>query len=291
MIHPRRLCAVTAIAIASLSLARTAPADTILYGSTGDSNADGGGRLYAIDVTTQTVTLIGNTGFDRLSGIAFNNSGSLFGVAGGGAHPGTLITINPNTAAASTVGMIGGGLAVDALRFDAQNRLYGGAYDSSILNGLLVTIDPMNGNLLSQVILSGSGVAFTPGLAFSPDGVLYGSRGNSAGHTEDLDVINPITGQLTPIGVATNSITDIAFGQDGLLYGVSSNGNLYSIDQTTGVETVLFDTGVRLSGLAAASQSVPEGSTMLLFALGLIYLIGFYCLVMPNNRAEQDGSQ
>jgi hypothetical protein len=56
-----------------------AEADTILYGSTGGTD----GRLYQIDVTTQAVTFIGSTGFERLGGIAFDANGVLYGVSGG----------------------------------------------------------------------------------------------------------------------------------------------------------------------------------------------------------------
>ena len=50
--------------------------DILLYGSTGGDNANGGGRLWLIDVTIQNASLIGDTGFDRLGGIAFDSSGT-----------------------------------------------------------------------------------------------------------------------------------------------------------------------------------------------------------------------
>jgi plastocyanin len=56
--------------------------DTILYGSTGGDNASGGGRVWLIDVTIQSASLIGDTGFDRLGGIAFDSTGTLYGVPG-----------------------------------------------------------------------------------------------------------------------------------------------------------------------------------------------------------------
>jgi plastocyanin len=61
-----------------------------LYGSTGGDNATGGGRLWLIDVTSQNATLIGDTGFDRLGGIAFDSTGTLYGVSGGATHPRAL---------------------------------------------------------------------------------------------------------------------------------------------------------------------------------------------------------
>ena len=83
------------------------PSDTVLYGSTGDTNFKGGGRLWLIDVTTQTANLIGNTGFDRLGGIAFDSNGTLYGISGGSTHPpSTLMTIDPNTGDATVIGSI-----------------------------------------------------------------------------------------------------------------------------------------------------------------------------------------
>src|SRR5262249_41791964 len=48
----------------------------LVYGSTGGDHASGGGRLWLIDVPNQTATLIGDTGFDRLGGIAFDSNGT-----------------------------------------------------------------------------------------------------------------------------------------------------------------------------------------------------------------------
>jgi outer membrane protein assembly factor BamB len=252
--------------LALISIPRAEAADTILYGSTGNLNSNGGGRLYSIDVTTQSVTLIGNTGFDRLGGIAFNSSGVLYGASGGSIPGSTLLTIDPNTGMATVVGLISDrNIGVDGLRFDSQNNLYGAAFDGSISTGVLVTIDPSNANVLTSVTLMGSGNSFAAGIAFSSAGTLYGSRGNSAGHLEDLDLINQGTGQMTPIGSMTAVISDIAFSLDGTLYGSSPNGDLYSINPVSGDKTFLFNTGINsLSGLTTA---VPEPSTFLLLAI------------------------
>ena len=69
--------------------------DILLYGSTGGDHANGGGRLWLIDVTTQNEFLIGDTGFDRLGAIAFDSSGTLYGVSGASTNQGTLMTIDP----------------------------------------------------------------------------------------------------------------------------------------------------------------------------------------------------
>lgn len=289
--HLLKFFVISAIAIGFLGPVRDAAADIILYGSTGNDNTANGGRLYLIDVTTQTTTLIGNTGFDRLAAIAFDNNGVLYGAAGGSTAPTTLLTIDPNTAAATTIGTIGAGdLGVEALRFNSLNTLYGGAYDANITNGRLVTIDPTNGNILTSITTSGSGRGLTPGLAFNLVDVLYGSRGNSSGHTEDVDLVDPVTGLLTPLPLSTalNPISDLSFGSDGILYGISAFGGVFSIDQSTGAETLLFNTGIQfLSGLAsqpvAQPVSTPDaGSCALLFGLALAVIMS--CRYLPFAR-------
>jgi plastocyanin len=230
------------------------PSDVLLYGSTGGDNATGGGRLWLIDVTTQSASLIGDTGFDRLGGIAFDSSGTLYGVSGGSDNQGTLMTIDPTNAEATVIDLLSDpNAAVDGLRFNSQGVLYGSSFDNNVSVGKLLTIDPSNAQVLTSLTLVGSGNSFCTGIAFDALGLLYGSRGNSSGRLEDLDLIDQITGVLTPIGLMEAVISDIAFTPDGTLYGSSPTGDLYVIDPVTGTKTLLFNTAIaQLSGLAAA---------------------------------------
>jgi hypothetical protein len=260
--HCLRLLGITVVFIFAVISMPWAEADTILYGSTGDLNSNGGGRLYRINVTTHNVTLIGNTGFDRLGGIAFNSGGFLYGVSGGSGSQGTLLTIDPYAGVATPIGPISNpDVGVDGLRFNAQGVLYGAAFDNSTGVGVLVTINPSNANILSSLTLMGSGNSFCVGIAFAPGGVLYGSRGNAAGRLEDIDLVNQMTGVLTPIGLKEVVISDIVFALDGIFYGCSPNGDLYSINPATGNKTFLFNTGInQLSGLATPlnTQRLPR---------------------------------
>src|SRR5262249_54538845 len=234
----------------------------LVYGSTGGDHASGGGRLLFIYVPNQKATLIGDTGFDRLRGIAFDSNGTLYGVAGASGNPGTLMTIDPTNGNAIVIGPISDPtLGVDGLRFNSQGVLYGAAFDNVNSVGKLLTIDPSNGNVLSSLTLVGSGNSFCAGIAFDSLDILYGSRGNSNGRLEDIDLIDQVTGVLTPLGPMEAVISDIVFASDGTLYGSSTDpgGNpsdLYSIDPVTGIKTLLFNTGImRLSGLAAPPAS------------------------------------
>jgi hypothetical protein len=178
-----------------------------------------------------------------------------------GSHspPDTLLTIDPTDGQATVIGLISDPtLGVDGLQFNSQGVLYGASWDNIVSVGKLLTIDPSDGDVLTSLTLMGSGDSFCAGIAFDRLDVLYGSRGNSVGRTEDIDLIDQVTGVLTPLGPTETIISDIAFAPDGTLYASSPTGDLYSIDPVTGVKTLLFNTGIdRLSGLAAAPKIRP----------------------------------
>lgn len=269
--RPSRWGGLHAVSLVLWALGPAAHAgDVLLYASTGGDNPSGGGRVYTIDPDSQVVTLIGNTGFDRLGGLAFNAGGVLYGVSGGSAGPGTLMTIDRNNGQPSVIGDVGGIQGVDALAFGRNGTLYGGAWDGSQGTGALVTLDLSNGDVLTRVnFFGGSGNNFCAGLAFDGRFQLYASRGNSNGHTEDLDLVDIATGRLTPIGGATDIIADIWFAPDGRLFGGTPNGDLYRIDPSNGDKTLLFNTGVRISGLTG----IPEPATVVLLATGGLVLL------------------
>lgn len=108
-------------------------------------------QLYLIDTVADTATLIGPLGIDRMDAIAFNSSGVLYGVSGGSAGPTSLYTIDPNTASTTLIGAVSGVQGVGALRFNSSGTLYGGAWEL----GRLITIDPSNGNVLTDVAMTG----------------------------------------------------------------------------------------------------------------------------------------
>ena len=250
-----------------------------LVASTGNFNADGGGRIYEIDTVAQTVTLIGDTGLDRLAGVDFDNGGTLFGVSGGSGGPANLVTINPNTGAiVNNLGVIAGIQGVTSLAFDAAGTLYASGWDGSL--GRLLTLDPVTGNILTNIATSGSGNDLVVGLDFDSGGTLFGSRGNADGHTEDLVTINTANGVQTSIGAATNVISDITFALDGTLFGGSSsigNGDLFTIDPLTGAKTFLFNSGINISGLTSVPPvPLPAAAWMgitMLAGLGVTQII------------------
>ena len=187
-----------------------------LWASTGSTNSRGGGRVYTIDPVLQTVTLIGNSGLNKLGGLEFDNSGNLYGVSGGSIGPANLYTLSTIDASPTFIGTSTGIQGIDSLAFDRSGKLFAGGWRL----GRILTLNPATASIITNIPMVGSGNAFTAGLTFDPSGQLFGSRGNSAGHTEDLVSINTSTGVQTAIGGRTNVISDIWFAADGTLYGV-----------------------------------------------------------------------
>ena len=276
-----------AVLMAAGGLAASAEAGFLLYASTGSDQAQGGGRIYTIDPNSQIVTLIGNTGFDRMGGLDFNNNGVLYGVAGGSAGPATLMTINPNDATPNVIGAINGITGVDALAFDANNTLYGGGWSGGEGSGRLLTINPANANIITSILLNGSGNSFVPGLDFNGAGTLYGSRGNAGGHLEDLVTIDASNGNMTAIGGSTNVISDIWFAPDGTLYGGSPTGELFTINPNDGSKTFLFNTGIRISGLTGVPAPGRAGPPGPLWTAGATAGAGVGKKLKAERRTEE----
>jgi PEP-CTERM motif len=105
------------------------------------------------------------------------------------------------------------------------------------------------------------------GLAFdNVTGILYGSTSNnSATGNRELVAINPNTGAVTVIGafgVGSGTMADLTFDTTtATLYGTGSlDGNLYSINLTTGVATAVGSSGISgaIQGVGVAANSAGQ---------------------------------
>jgi len=72
------------------------------------------------------------------------------------------------------------------------------------------------------------------GLAVTPDNQLYGID------PQRLYSINPIDGSTVTIGLTTRLLQNIAFGPNGILYGIDINNNFCEVSLTTGAASTLF---------------------------------------------------
>lgn len=227
---------------------------TILYGGVGGdtpSNSDNIGALVIVDQTTAVLTLVGTPvpGI-RISGVAFDSTGALFGsTIGIGLPPltSTLIRIDPDTGALiSVVGPITdgpGGLPIGVADLAVQpgtDQLFGVRAPTDLHGGpgRLYIIDKTTG--------VGTFLGTTPrrrdSIAFAPDGTLYETGFITGPPT--LFTLNPANGApLTSVAIAEFYGSLAVRPTDSVLFaGNGDVGQIFNLDPVTGVATLLGDT-------------------------------------------------
>lgn len=249
-----------------------------IFGSSSQGSSPA--SLYSVDADTGAATLIGSTGLlrqdgitqNRVSGIAIDpTDGRLYGIFGSACSGARLITIDPITGAGTPIGFlqganfdasddtgdgnvnVGGGClgGSDALIFGDDGTLYAGGWNGGTPGGKLLTVNKTSGVVLSNVATTG--LAHIAGLARAPGGTIWVSRGNNG--PGQLHTIDTATGQFLStlqLSDANITISDIAFGADGTLYGsVPNTGVLVTIDTVSGAVTTVgpFGGGARIAGL------------------------------------------
>ena len=193
----------------------------VMYGGLGGHAAGGGstndGALVTVDQATAATTLVGHpAGVARLTGIAFDADGSLFGSTLGAIpyppppSPSTskLILINPDTGALiSTIGPIVDGPNGPAISIDDLAMQPG----TDVLFGIRSEIDGLGGAGKLYAINKASGVATLVGntghvfgsIAFAPTGTLYLSAADlgAMGPTNaSLKILNPVSAAVVSSG-------------------------------------------------------------------------------------------
>lgn len=110
----------------------------------------------------------------------------------------------------------------------------------------LYILDPSDA---SETVVGNTGHALT-GLAFDPtDGTLYGSTSNnSPSNARSLVTVDPLTGTTTLVGgfgIGSDTLADIAFDSNGVLYGYSATGHkLHTVNLGTGAATQVSATTI-----------------------------------------------
>ncbi len=135
---------------------------TMITGGGGDSD------LVTVDPGTGTAAVIGPTGYQGITGLAYDISTStMYGTIGGGnIESGALVTIDLTTGAATMIGPTGPN-KVGSIEFGSDGNLYGGVTSTSdSLPQAFIRIDYSGGGAASPVN-SDTGFSIT-GLARSP---------------------------------------------------------------------------------------------------------------------------
>jgi hypothetical protein len=115
----------------------------------------------------------------------------------------------------------------------------------------------LNASGLAEDLIGNTGMGAITGLAMHPSGVLYGVSGGRGALRGSLYVIDKTTANallIGPILANNDQVTDITFGSDGTLYGISRNtGSFLRIATATGQATIVRSNLYNGGGLAADS--------------------------------------
>jgi hypothetical protein len=188
------------------------------------------------------------------------HASTLYAVNFSGTTP--LYTVDQVTGAASVVG---GTLSdIGDLTSDGVGRIWGVSLPAGSTNNDLVQIDPLTGNTVNTVAISGTRAGRITSLAYDPvTGVLFGNTTPGFGDADgdDLYTIDPVTGAATPVGsIGFNDVFALGFDQAGNLFGVADSTNeLIGINTGSGAGALIA--GLQL-GLLFDIASRPEDNVM-----------------------------
>ena len=266
-----------------------APGQELLYGGNGgqgQGRSINPGALVIVDTDTAAVTIVGlNTGAAKLTGIAFDSTGTLYAstLPEGNFPPPTspanskLITLDPATGEqTSLIGTIvdgpgGAGMAISDISIQpGTDVLFGirSEVDAGGGQGNLYTIDKATG---VATFVGDTGVHFAT-IAFAPDGTLYESTASFSNGPVNprFRTINPSNGAvLTEVSTA-QFFGALAVRSDGTVFGGTGGGHeLYIVNPSTGALIRVGDTGLNfVGGLAfhklSSGPCAPDDFTLCL---------------------------
>jgi hypothetical protein len=255
----------TILAVVVLLLGSSFDAQANPIGFSVRSNADD--HLYAIDLMTGFATDLGRIAFGDAEGLGF--VGNELYTIGGTVDEFWNITTPPGV----KVGDTGSRAGIDAgLDYDpASGTMYNINGESG--GSSLYSIDLGNGS----ANLIGSTSTFIDGMGINSSGVAYGVDGI---FSDSLYTVNLSDGSTSLVGALGLGNISTQFGLSfygDVLYGLSSGGQIYTFNTTTGqatfVANVLSLQEVPLSGFEGlAIQRAPEPGTLLLLIPGLAAL-------------------
>lgn len=274
--------------IALLLAAGLLQAEPFGYAVNSDDPSDEAFSLVRVDLATGDYTVVGDTGYIDVEGLAFSPGGTLYGVDDATK---TLLTIDLDTGEATPVGPGDGNLDLSSGPEPGESRDFGLTFDaggtlwlSSDVTGEVWRVDPATGDLTPVVTASG-GVATSfdggdgkshsssqphlTGLA-SCGGRLYGVSVSGEQNLYRMNRDPYDIQQVGPLGAGL-AFDDggLGFDGNGVLWGIADRSTfqapgatettvleepsiVFTVDPSTGAATRVAETIVGVEALAIA---------------------------------------
>lgn len=151
-----------------------------------------------------------------------------------------LVRISLSSGAVSPVGELGTS-GINALAADAAGNLYGAS-----TGGQFYKINRTTGR---ASVVGPLGTLSSGDLAFNDAGQLYGTVRPTLFAPDSLARIDPATGRATVIGATGKTDVFALKFQGRVLYGLTGQGQVLTLNTSTGAATVVRETGLNFTGL------------------------------------------
>ena len=144
-----------------------------------------------------------------------------------------LVTINPNTGVATSIGVLTN--QISSLAFRSTGTLWAVSGDGGSPAETLYTVNTSNAALTLQFALGNGADGETIG--FHGNGLMYHSSGNASAMFESVNVDTQV---VTPIGTAVGEMFAMGYNPaNGQLYGSDISSDLFTINIATGARTTI----------------------------------------------------
>ena len=210
------------------------------------------GEVYEIDLATGSSSVLGSSGYSKLNAMAKSPDGTMYAMSDG-----ELLSIDPVTGLASFVASTTLN-SVRGLAFDSAGTLYAAENPNAtaIDEDILYTIDVGTG---ATTYIGATGFFGIQGMSFSGN-VLYAfDIGNGSGFGDGLITIDPATAVATDVNSAvggSGSEAQCLFTDNaGNLFCAA--GELFSVNKTTGVITLIGGGGFSVRGAEVVGTAGP----------------------------------